>query len=78
MARNMQILHQPRKQATRKTIQDTTTKYRKTPHAYTQGRRNSAQPSQSHYYSHFYFNKQAYAQYELAQQKEQIMPRATL
>ncbi len=50
----------------------------KTPHAYTQGKRNSTQPSQSHYYSHFYFNKQAYAQYELALQKEQRMPRVTL
>ncbi len=32
---------------------NTTTNWRKTPHAYTQGKRNSAQPSQSHYYSHF-------------------------
>jgi len=51
---------------------------KKTPPPILGRKRNSAQPSQSHYYSHFYFNKQAYAQYELAQQKEQRMPRATL
>jgi cell envelope opacity-associated protein A len=44
MARNMQIFHQLREQATRRTIQDTTTKERKTPHAYTQ--RKEVQPNQ--------------------------------
>jgi hypothetical protein len=58
------------------TIQQQNEEKRHTP--ILKGKGNSAQPSQSHYYSHFYFNKQAYAQYELAQQKEQRMPRATL
>ncbi len=37
-----------------------------TPYAYSQMEKNSNQPSQSHYYSHFYFKpKQTYADYAI-------------
>jgi hypothetical protein len=46
-----------------------------TPHAYNQMKRNSDQPSQSHYYSHFYLKQNKHTQItQFAQQKEQRMP----
>jgi hypothetical protein len=51
-------------------------------HTHLQSRRkpkeDSKQSTQSHYNYHFKLNKQAYAQYEAALQKEQRIPRATL
>jgi hypothetical protein len=71
----MQIFHQLRKQAIRK---KNNARYinvtEKTPHAYTQKEKpkeDLEQSSQSHYKSQFNLNKQAYAQYEDALQKEQ-------
>ena len=62
------------KQATRENNARYDSKMKNTPYAYSQMKKNSNQPSQNLYNSHFYFNKQPYAQNELAQQKEQRMP----
>jgi hypothetical protein len=55
-------------------MQNTSTLWRKTPHAYTQKEKpneNLEQSSQSHYNSHFNLNKQAYTQYKNTLHKEQ-------
>jgi hypothetical protein len=81
MALNMQIFQQLRKQANRQTKQGKTNSSEKTAtllNLVHKLKEISEQPSQSHYNSHFNFNKQAYAQYEGTLQKEQRMPRANL
>jgi hypothetical protein len=78
MALNMQIFQRTddRENKTRKSSSS-----KKTPHTPTlrrQHKENLKQSSQNHYNSHLNLNKQTYAQYEAALQKEQRMPRATL
>jgi hypothetical protein len=63
------------KQATRENNARYNSKIKDTPHAYSQTERNSDQPSQNHYYSHFYLTQNKHTQFtQFARQKEQRMP----
>ncbi len=63
------------KQATRENNAKYNSKMENTPHAYSQMKRNSDQPSQSHYYSPFYLKQNKHKQItQFARQKEQRMP----
>jgi hypothetical protein len=74
MALNTQIFHPHKTKQPEKNNARYNSKMKKTLHAYTRRTKKPNHSSQSLYYSHFYFNKQPYAQNELAQQKEQRMP----
>jgi hypothetical protein len=63
------------KQATRKNDAKYNNKMKNTPHAYSQMKRNTDQPSQSHYYIHFYLKQTKHKLItQFARQKEQRMP----
>ncbi len=76
MARNMQIFHHLRKQATRKTIQDTTTHKEKRHTPILKGK--EIQPNQVKAIIILISTSTNRHMRKLALQKEQRMPRATL
>jgi hypothetical protein len=75
MALDTQNISSNLNQATRENNARYNSKMKNTPHAYSQMKKNSDQPSQSHYYSHFYLNQNKRTQItQFARQKEQRMP----
>jgi hypothetical protein len=71
MALNAQIFYSIQKKATREINAKYNSKMEKTPQAYSQMKRNSNQPRQSHYYFYFYLKtKQTLANYAIRAAKK--------
>jgi hypothetical protein len=78
MALNMQIFQRTDDRENKAEKATVVRKHHAHLHFERQHKESLNQSSQNHYNSHFNLNRQAYAKYEAALQKEQRMPRATL